>query len=158
MKRRDLFCVLALACTPAWNAAAAEPFVAIDREAARKLTDARAHALPTIVALWSSDCSHCKVGLGMFAAMARADARLRLITVAVEPLSAELAVPLDRLGVPGARYAYGPDSPEALAHALDPDWHGELPRTLFFDGRGGRTALSGVVNQATARRALKAGR
>lgn len=139
----------------AWGAAAAgEPFQAVEREGARALVDAQAHALPTIVALWSSDCVHCKRNLGLFARMARRDARLRLITVAVEPLSPALSGPLDRLGVSGPRYAYGQDAPEALAYALDPKWHGELPRTLFFDGRGNRTAISGVVDERKTREAL----
>lgn len=139
----------------AWGAAlAGEPFRAVDRESARALTDAKSHSAPTIVALWSSDCVHCKTNLGVFARMAKTDGRLRLITVAIEPLSPDLAAPLDRLAVPGSRFAYGSDSPEALAFALDPKWHGELPRTLFFDGRGNRTAVSGVVDEAKARQAL----
>jgi len=56
--------------------------------------------------------------------------------------------------VPGKRYVYGADSPEAIAFALDPKWRGELPRTLFFDGRGNRMAVSGVVGIASARQSL----
>lgn len=151
MKRLGLLCALALV----WAAAVAgEPFLAIDRQAARALVEAKSHSSPTILALWSSDCPHCKGNLKLFADMVAANAQVRLITVAVEPLSDDLAVPLDRLGVPGKRFAYGSESPESLAHALDPKWRGELPRTIFFDGRGGRTALSGVVDEAAARRAL----
>ncbi len=147
--------IVALALTLVWTGAiAGEPFVAIDRQAARALVETTSHSTPTIVALWSSDCPHCKGNLKLFAAMAAADARVRLMTVAAETLSDDLAAPLDRLGVPGKRFAYGSDSPESLAHALDPKWRGELPRTIFFDGRGGRTVLSGVVDEATARRAL----
>lgn len=151
MKRLGLLGALALF----WAAAVAgEPILSIDRQAARGLVEARAHAAPTILALWSTDCPHCKGNLKLFADMVAADARLRLITIAVEPLSDDLAAPLDRLGVPGKRFAYGTESPESLAHALDPKWRGELPRTIFFDGHGGRTVLSGVVDAATARRAL----
>lgn len=149
MKRIAFLC--ALACGAAL---AGEPVRPIDREAARALADTKSHAAPTIVALWSSDCAHCKSNLDLFARMARADARLRVITVAVEPPSIDLAAPLDRLGVPGRRLAYGPDAPEAIAYALDPGWRGELPRTLFFDGRGKRTAVSGVVDQAQVRNVL----
>jgi thiol-disulfide isomerase/thioredoxin len=153
MKRIALLGTLlcALVCGAAL---AGESFRPIDRDAARGLTDAKAYAAPTIVALWSSDCVHCKSNLALFARMAKAEARLRVITVAVEPASTELAAPLDRLAVPGTRFAYGPDAPEALAYALDSKWHGELPRTLFFDGRGGKAAVSGVVDEAKARQAL----
>jgi thiol-disulfide isomerase/thioredoxin len=151
MKLRVLLFLSLLAGTAV---SAAETFVALDRVQARALTDAATHAAPTIIALWSTECPHCKKNLELFAGMAKSDARLRLITVATEPVSAGLAAPLDRLGVPGRRHAYGTDAPEAIAHALDPKWRGELPRTLFLDGRGGRTALSGVVGEATVRQAL----
>ncbi|PWB53347.1 MAG: hypothetical protein C3F18_07445 [Nitrosomonadales bacterium] len=149
------FCLLLLLVLACMKAAAAEPFLALDRQGARSLVDANSHALPTIIALWSSDCSHCKNNLKLFARMAAANPRLRLITIAVEPLSEELAVPLDRLGIPGARYAYGPESPDALAHALDPKWRGELPRTLLFDGNGGKEAVSGVMDEQGVRRHLR---
>lgn len=126
----------------------------LDREAARRLVDPASQPKPAIVALWSTECSHCKKNLDLYARMARADKRLRLITVAAEPLSDRIAAPLDRLQVPGLRYAYGDDAPEALAYALDSKWYGELPRTLFFDGRGGVTAVSGVVDEAAVRRHL----
>jgi thiol-disulfide isomerase/thioredoxin len=133
---------------------AGEPFRTLERDGARSLVDAQAHAAPTIIALWSTECPHCKRNLELFTRMAKQHARLRLITVAVEPLSPDLAKPLERLRVPGARYAYGQEAPEALAHALDAKWRGELPRALFFDGRGNKTAISGVVDAKQARDAL----
>lgn len=143
--------MLACLLTSAW----ASPFAPLDRQAAKALTDPARHSAPTIVALWSSDCGHCKKNLELFARMARAEPRLRLITVATEADFDGLAAPLDRLQVPGQRYAYGTDAPEALAYALDPRWRGELPRTLFFDGQGGKTAVSGVVDEAAVKGLLK---
>ena len=56
--------------------------------------------------------------------------------------SHELAQLLARSGLRrDERYAYGDESPEALAHALDPRWRGELPRTYLFDGQGGHAPL-----------------
>lgn len=141
---------LLLAC----GAALASAFAPLDRTSARLLTDAKAHTVPTIVALWSTDCPHCKKNLGLFADMVKGDVRLQLITVAVEPLSAEVATSLDRIKAPGKRYVYGADAPEAIAFALDSKWRGELPRTLFFDGRGNRIAISGAVDRASTRRSL----
>ena len=148
--KRLVLTLLLLAC----GAAFATAFLALDRASARVLTDARTHTAPTIVALWSTDCPHCKKNLGLFADMAKTDAGLRLITVAVEPLSAEVATSLDRIRGPGVRYVYGADAPEAIAFALDPKWRGELPRTLFFDGRGNRIAISGAVDMASTRKSL----
>lgn len=135
-------------------AAAAPGFVSLDPAGARRLVAPSAHAEPTILALWSAECVHCKKNLALFAAMAKAQPGLRLITLAVEPADPQLGAILDRFGVPGARFAYGDDAPERLAFAIDPDWRGELPRTLFFDGRGGVKAVSGVVDEARVRQLL----
>ncbi len=136
------------------GAAAAGGFNELDRRAAAALGDPAAHRTPTVIALWSLECVHCKKNLVTLAALARAEPRLRLITVAVQELEPGLAEALQRLAVPGERYAYGPDAPEALAYALDPRWRGELPRTLLFDGRGGAVAHSGVLGEAQMRGAL----
>lgn len=147
----------AAAAGAAVAADAAPGFSRIDAAAARQLVDPAAHRAPTILALWSSECVHCKKNLALFAAMAQADPGLRLVTLAVEPAEPPLGAILDRLGVPGARFAYGDDAPERLDFAIDPGWRGELPRTLFFDGRGGVQAVSGVVDAARARALLGLG-
>lgn len=141
------------AAAPAGDAGT-QDFVSLDRAAARQLVDPAAHTVPTILALWSIDCIHCKKNLALFASLVKAHPGVRLITLAAEPADAGHGAPLDRLGVPGARFAYGPEAPERLAHAIDPDWRGELPRTLFFDGRGAVVAVSGVVSAENARAAL----
>jgi thiol-disulfide isomerase/thioredoxin len=128
---------------------AAEPFVALGRQEAKALADPGSHSKPTIVALWSSDCSHCKKNLQLFSRMVKADPRIKLITLATERPSAGLGAHLDKFAVPGQRLAYGEESPEALAFALDPKWRGELPRTLFFDSHGGKVVISGVVDRKT---------
>lgn len=147
------FALLAV-CVIASAAWAGEPIRRLDRQTARQLVDPARHDRPTIIALWSTACPHCKKNLALYARLAKEDKRLRLLTVAAEPAWEGLAAPLDRLGVPGERYAYGDDAPEALAYALDPGWHGELPRTLFFDGRGGRQAVSGQVDAGKIRTSL----
>ena len=135
-------------------ASGATEFQTLDRVAAARIVDPSSHTVPTIVTLWSSECVHCKKNLKLFAEMVKADRRFRLVTVAVEPQFAGLAEPLDLLAVPGQRFAYGAESPEALGYALDSKWRGELPRTIFFDGKGGKTALSGLVTETTVRASL----
>lgn len=152
MKIRTFLAAVLLASSAA--AVAAPQFGTLDRAAAVRLADPASHKAPTVVALWSLDCVHCKKNLRLFSEMAKAEPRLKVVTVAVEPAQAGLEEPLDRFAVPGTRYAYGDDAPEALAYALDAKWRGELPRTLFFDGRGGKLAVSGVVSETRAREAL----
>ncbi len=136
------------------TAAGAAGFAPLDRAAARDLGAPERQRQPTVVALWSSDCVHCKKNLALFASLAKANPRLRVVTVATEPASPALEPLLDKTGIAGERYAYGNDAPEAIAYALDPAWAGELPRTLLFDGRGGVRKISGVLDQEQALRAL----
>lgn len=149
--KKLLFALAALAFA---GAAGAAGFTLLDRAAARSLADPQTHRQPTIVALWSSECVHCKKNLRLFAEMAQADKRLRVVTVAAEAESPALAPILDGLKLTGARYAYGDDAPEAIAFALDPTWAGELPRTFLLDGKGGMKKLSGVVDREKAVAAL----
>lgn len=130
--------------------AQAADFIALDRQTARRLTDADSYRQPTIVALWSSDCSHCKKNLQVLADLRKTNKRLQVITIAAEPESTELAPMLDRYAIAGPRYAYGSDSPEAIAYAIDPNWAGELPRTFLFDGKGKKEKTSGVISQKIA--------
>lgn len=139
------------------HSALAAGFAALDKAGARTLVDPAAHDKPTVIALWSSDCVHCKKNLRLLASLARTDRQVQVVTVATEPESPEVARLLDASGVKGARYAYGSDSPEALAYALDPAWRGELPRTLLLDGKGGRVAVSGVLDEAALRGSLGLG-
>lgn len=138
------------------NAAIAQgaEFLPLDRPAGRHLADPAAHGKPTVVALWSTDCSHCKSNLRLFSDLARQQKNLRVVSIATEPASPEAAKVLDTLSLPGDRYAYGSDAPEALAYALDPRWQGELPRTLIFDGKGNKVAVSGTLNEGRLRQAL----
>lgn len=144
----------AVGCFLATPLAFAANFAVLDRAGAEKIVNPASHDRPTIVALWSYDCVFCKKNLKLFSEMARAHPQLQLITVAVEPATPQLAEPLDRLAVPGTRYAYGDAAPEALAYSLDPKWRGELPRTLLFDGRGGKQTVSGVVTESDALQSL----
>lgn len=132
------------------STAQATDFIALDRHTARRLTEAENHRQPTIVTLWSSDCSHCKKNLQLLADLRKANKRLQVITIAAESESAELTPILDRYAIVGPRYVYGSDSPEAIAYAIDPNWAGELPRTFLFNGNGKKEKISGVISQKIA--------
>ena len=132
MIQKTLFSLLLILAAPLHAAG----FTPIDRVAAGKLMDASNYHQPTIVALWSSDCSHCKKNLALLSSLTKTDKRIRV---------SELAPLLDRYPLNGARYAYGNDNPEAIAYAIDPNWAGELPRTYFFNGSGGKEKVSGVI-------------
>lgn len=132
----------------------AAPFAQLDRAAAKQLLDPTKHQQPTIVALWSSDCSHCKKNLQVLSSALRHNKQLRVIMVAVEPETSVLGPILDRNQISGPRYAYGSDNPDAIAYAIDPAWAGELPRTYLFNGKGGKEGVSGVLTTQVMDKAL----
>ncbi len=131
----------------------AADFTPLDRVAAKNLLNPSSHQQATIIALWSSDCNYCKKNLKLVSRLAKSNKKLRVITVAAEPESAQLWPMLNAYALAGPRYAYGTDNPDAIAYAIDPNWHGELPRTFLFDGRGGKEVVAGVISTATVEKA-----
>jgi thiol-disulfide isomerase/thioredoxin len=132
---------------------AAADFTPLDRLAAKTLLAPESHRQATVVALWSSDCAYCKKNLQLLSGLARRNKKLRVITVAAEPESAQLWPLLKPYALGGPRYAYGNDNPEAIAYAIDARWGGELPRTFLFDGRGGKETIAGVITAARVEKA-----
>lgn len=131
-------------------AAAQAPIEVLDKVQARLLVDPNQHQQPTLLALWSLECAYCKKNLTQFGELLRQYPDIQLLTLASEPATGEHAALLQKLALPGRHFAYGNEAPEALAFAIDPNWRGELPRTLLFDGKGGRQALSGVIEPQRA--------
>jgi len=132
----------------------AADFTPLDRHAAQRLLDPSSYRQPTVVTLWSSDCSYCKQNLQLLSVLIKRHKNLRVITVATESESAALAPLLARFELPGPRYVYGNDSPEAIAHAIDPTWAGELPRSYLFNGSGGKAKVSGVIGETVLEQTL----
>ncbi len=126
-------------------AVAQAPIEALNKAQARLLVDPSQHQQPTLLTLWSLECAYCKKNLTQFGELLRQYPNIQLLTLASEPATDEHAALLQKLALPGRHFAYGNEAPEALAFTIDPNWRGELPRTLLFDGKGGRQALSGVI-------------
>lgn len=146
--------LLALLLAALSLAAHGADFTLLDRHSARALVAPPSDGRPTVIALWASDCPYCKQNLRALASLEKRHPRLRIITVAAE-IPTELTKPeLDKTGLQSERYAYGNDTPEAIAYALDPTWQRELPRTLLFTAQGQREARSGALNAAAFRQAL----
>lgn len=43
-------------------------------------------------------------------------------------------------------WSFGSKSPEQLRFAIDPRWHGEKPRSYWYDAQGTRAAYSGLIS------------
>jgi thiol-disulfide isomerase/thioredoxin len=106
---------------------------------------------PFIVAFWSVTCTHCPNELKALGALKKANPKLDVVLVAADspeeaPQTAALAA---RYGLAKVeQWVFSDDMPERLRYEIDPRWHGELPRTHFYDAGHRLEAVAGVVPPA----------
>lgn len=108
------------------------------------------HGRPFVVLVWSMDCEFCQASLEHLARLRATRADFDIVTVSTDPLSdAQLAAQTQRrlssLGLQQDAWSFGALPPEQLRYAIDPRWHGEKPRSYWFDASGRRSAHSGVI-------------
>jgi thiol-disulfide isomerase/thioredoxin len=102
-----------------------------------------------LVAYWSTSCSHCPKELRALGELKKRYPRLDVVLVSTDtPDEAALAAELAReYGLGGSeQWVFAEPVPERLRAELDPAWHGELPRTAFYDREHRVKAVSGVVS------------
>jgi iron complex outermembrane receptor protein len=104
-----------------------------------------------VVMLWSLDCVYCEPNMQALAKLQRAHPRhIELMTVATDSIAqrARIADRLEAASMQGypAR-AYTEFSPARINFLIDPNWGGELPRTIVIRADGSRTALSGELTE-----------
>ncbi|SFU36546.1 TlpA family protein disulfide reductase [Pseudoduganella namucuonensis] len=105
---------------------------------------------PFVLVVWSLDCGYCLASLTHLAREKRKHKSLKVVTLATDTLSDErnaamMQKKLKAAGIASEAWAFGAAPPEQLRYAIDGKWHGELPRSYWFDGRGGKVAHSGVI-------------
>lgn len=114
----------------------------------------RSHAgRPFVLILWSLDCVYCQASLDTLAEQKRAHPELDIVTLSTDamgdaPTDALVAERLRKLALTGNAWAFGAAPAEQLRYAVDPKWHGEMPRSYWFDAQGRRTPYSGVLTAA----------
>jgi hypothetical protein len=70
-----------------------------------------------------------------------------------------IATMLDQAGLGGAEnWAFGDSFVEPLRYEVDPQWRGEIPRTILIGRDGATTVMEGVVDLAAIRNWLDAQR
>lgn len=149
MRRLWLYLLLAFSVAAV---AAAPKVLPLDRADVAALVKPPAHGA-RIVMLWSLDCAYCEPNMQALARLQREHPRqIELVTVATDNVAVaarQIAARLAAAGMQGypAR-AYAAASPAQFNFLIDPDWGGELPRTLVIHADGQRTALSGELSAA----------
>jgi thiol-disulfide isomerase/thioredoxin len=111
----------------------------------------QAHAgKPLVLAFWSLDCVYCPGEIRHFDALARKHPEIALVLVNVDGVEfkAEADKKLAELLPQGQaeRWIFTGNDPDRLYFSVDRKWHGELPRSYFYDGKGGVQGRSGQVS------------
>lgn len=115
----------------------------------------RAHAgKPFVLILWSLDCVYCQASLNALAEQQRSHPELDIVTLSTDGVGdpqtdALVEQRLRKLALTGNAWGFGAAPAEQLRYAIDPKWHGEMPRSYWFDAQGRRTPHSGVLTPAT---------
>jgi len=114
-----------------------------------------------VVAVWASDCSPCRAELEMLGrfAIAYPDVPVVLIATDGEQNHDLVARILEHYRLAAAdTWLFGPAGAERLRYAIDPGWHGELPRSYLYDAAGNRAGKSGRLDAGYLRNWLEANR
>jgi hypothetical protein len=111
---------------------------------------ARHQGKPFLLLVWSMDCEFCQASLDTLAKARAANPSLDIVTVSTDPasdrvLSAQIHARLSSLALADERWSFGSASSERLRFAIDPRWHGEKPRSYWYDANGLRKAYSGLI-------------
>ncbi|MEI6463852.1 MAG: TlpA family protein disulfide reductase [Verrucomicrobiota bacterium] len=104
-----------------------------------------------LVAFWSVNCEPCKAEITLIAGLHRSYPDVPVVLIAADQPSLRPAVvrflgrqELGRIET----WQFGDAAEERLRYTVDPTWHGELPRAVFFDAKHAPTAHSGVPDAA----------
>lgn len=102
---------------------------------------------PLIVHLWGLTCAPCIVELPRWAAFVRRHPQVNVAFVQTDPMPPDrVAAALRRAGLQGAQNWSAPAPlDERARYRIDPDWAGELPRTVLIGTDGQRSGVSGAV-------------
>ena len=139
-------------------AEAADP-QSFERGSWAKLREAHA-GRPTVVHFWGLTCAPCLVELPHWGALQARRPDLRLVLIAADPVPQDperLAATLAKAGLDKTEsWSFADRFHERLRYEIDPEWAGELPRTMMIDRGGKATVLPGVADLAQVRRWLDA--
>ncbi|MFC7514537.1 hypothetical protein ACFQUU_05930 [Herbaspirillum sp. GCM10030257] len=131
------------------TASAAETIQPFEANTMKRIVDTQ-KGKPFVLVVWSLDCEYCQASLKNLAEEKRKRKDLHVVTLSTDPLGDPQAVALmkkklESTGMSSNAWAYGDAPPEQLRYAIDPKWHGEMPRSYWFNARGERVAYSGLI-------------
>lgn len=152
MSRKFFHPLAALALATLACSAAAGPMQAFEPDTMRHIVEAQ-RGKSFVLVLWSLDCEYCLTSLDVLSQEMRRRKDLTVVTVSTDPFNAPETAPamnkrLARLGLDKNNWAFADLPPERLRYAIDRSWHGEMPRSYWFNAKGERVAYSGAITPA----------
>jgi thiol-disulfide isomerase/thioredoxin len=108
----------------------------------------RAHAgRPTIVHFWGVTCGPCKVELPLLGGFMKDHPSIDVVTISadlVPNLSAATQSMLEKSGLSSAEnWIFSDGFVERLRFEIDPNWQGDIPRTMLISREGTITTIEG---------------
>jgi len=153
IKMQSLVCMLLfilsmiLICVTA-KPAAATSLRAFEADSLEKI-QAAYDGRPFLLVLWSLDYPPCRKELNLLGKIKQRHPDLHLVLISTDPaeLSGQVASVLasHRLANTDA-WVFSETGAERLRNMLDPSWHGEMPRSYFYDPQHNRTGVSDALN------------
>lgn len=103
---------------------------------------------PFVLAFWSVTCAHCPTELKALGEIRKRNPKLDIVLVAADTPD-EMALAAQLAGKYGLgkveQWVFADEMEERLRFEIDRRWHGELPRTHFYDRDHRIEVVSGVA-------------
>lgn len=150
-----LWCLMIVAnAASATTSASIKPFVATSMQ---DILSAR-QGKPFILGVWSLSCTHCRDDIALLSSMSQRHPELDLVFIAADsPDEAEAAAQtINRFPfVKMEHWIFADDFIEKLQYNIDKQWHGELPRTYFYNASHQMRAFSGKLDATETERWIR---
>jgi len=115
-----------------------------------------AHAgQPTVVHFWGLTCGPCRVEMPEWGRLLQERTDLKLVVIDADLIPNEAGAAVEMLAKTGLASAenwiFDDSFVERLRFEIDPQWRGEIPRTMLIARDGTTTTIEGVADQAQVR-------
>lgn len=115
---------------------------------------------PTVVHFWGVTCGPCRIEMPNWGTLLAERSDLNLVVIDADLVPNEagaVTAMLAETGLAAAEnWTFGDRFVERLRYEIDPQWRGEIPRTILIARDGTTTTIEGVANLESVRAWLDA--